>query len=89
MNPLSDGFVDAEMIAEHHRRLLDAAADRAYLFAREDTARSPSASRRCSRWPGSLFRFWRPIPAMVAPMPLVGSLDASRRECPLARRRCA
>jgi hypothetical protein len=89
MNPLSDGFVDAEAIAQHRQQLLNAAADRAHLFAHEDGIRPPGASKRWSRWAGRLFRIGRPLPALGTPLALVGPADQSHRECPLARRRCA
>jgi hypothetical protein len=57
MNPLSDGFVDAEVIAEHRVRLVDAAAERAYLFAHADTTHEPATPKGWSRWAGQLLRF--------------------------------
>jgi hypothetical protein len=57
MKPQSDGFVDAEVIAKHRVRLVDAAAERAYLFAHADTAREPAAPKGWSRWAGQLLRF--------------------------------
>jgi hypothetical protein len=73
MNPLSDGFVDAEAIAEHRVRLVVAAADRAYLFAPEDATRRPAAPRRWSRRIRQLVRLVRFIPTRGTPAALVGS----------------
>jgi len=78
VNPLSDGFVDVEMVAEYQQRLLDAAVDRDVLAAR--------ARARSSSLPAWLRRLWRSVPAAVTSPALVGP---GHRDCPFTRCRCA
>jgi hypothetical protein len=104
MNPLSDWFVDAAVIAEHQQRLRDSVA---YRHALSDDA---TALRTMRRWSRRLYGFARLVSTLVAPLPRVGWASSvatlsrvpvprvqrpspARTEghgrCRLARRRCA
>jgi hypothetical protein len=105
MNPLSDWFVEAAVIAEHQQRLLDSVA---YRHALPDGA---MALRTMRRWSRRLYGFARLVSTLVAPPPRVSCASsvatlarvpvpprvqtpspartAGHGRCRLARRRCA
>jgi hypothetical protein len=77
MNPLSDWFVDAEVVAQHQQRLLDSVASGQCPPDDPGATAVPRAPRRWWRWSCWLKYRWNTVSAVVAPVPRAGSASSA------------